>query len=389
MRNAAFRRIVANAPNLRHVSLIVSRQVSLLSAEEQEELDEAEIKFEVHKRPNDSIRSLALDGYSLSQSTLDYWSHYVDLKKLERFKCSRGGRPEPSYFTIAPNILTNLKHVSLNLGGFQRIDDENLNAAMVNYIATCAPLTSLSLWSWKKAIPLSTILAQHGATLEILDLHERETVAISSTRYVLGVDELIAIRDACPRLNNLTMDINRCSKNLQSEKPNLDVYAELALYKLLDRLQVYFDLGTNYLASPLFEPEDSDDENQEGSTHEDASGGKREKLQHLPPTCNRDIERHLEQMWTVVFAHRNTGARRLDVKFGELEAKGFSPWADDERRHESLWHVRPHERDDRKGKCVVDQLKGGIINEDGTWQARSSGTAESATLRRARRIHGP
>lgn len=111
-------------------------------AEEMDQLQEAQSKFFTRTKPNPALRHLTLDGFGLSSHTLDVWGQYVDLTKLESFKCSRG-LPDVSYFDEAAGVLTNLKQVSLNFG-YQREPD--MKKAAEHYIATCSPLQSLSLW---------------------------------------------------------------------------------------------------------------------------------------------------------------------------------------------------------------------------------------------------
>ena len=135
MRLAAFKRIVANAPNLQFASVVRHRDTTRSSENEASQ-------FSTHKKPNGAVRHLTLDGWELSEQTLIEWGHCVDLTRLESVKCSRG-LPDVSYFNEAPALLPNVKHISLN---FSTQVDGSIKAAAEKYIATCAPLTSVSLW---------------------------------------------------------------------------------------------------------------------------------------------------------------------------------------------------------------------------------------------------
>lgn len=112
------------------------------TSEDMEELEKAENRFFTHSKPNSALRHLTLDGFGLSAHTFKEWGRYVDLTKLESFKCSRG-MPDVSSFGKAALVLTNLKQVSLNLG-HQR--EPGMKKAAEHYLATCSPLRSLSLW---------------------------------------------------------------------------------------------------------------------------------------------------------------------------------------------------------------------------------------------------
>ena len=135
LRLAAFKRVVAHAPNLRFASVVWDPNMSRPP-------DDQARHFFTHKQPNSALRHLTLDGWALSEQTLNHWSQYVDLSRLESIKCSRGV-PEVSYFNRAPALLPNLKHISLN---FSTMTAASVKAAAEDYIAACAPLTSLSLW---------------------------------------------------------------------------------------------------------------------------------------------------------------------------------------------------------------------------------------------------
>ena len=132
---AAFKRIVARAPHLRFASVNRGPPTTPPS-EDQKSLSPT------HKHSTGTLRHLTLDGWGLSEQTLNEWAQYVNLSRLESIKCSRG-MPDVSYFDAAPTLLPNLKHMSLN---FSTLEDASVKAAAENYIAACAPLTSLSLW---------------------------------------------------------------------------------------------------------------------------------------------------------------------------------------------------------------------------------------------------
>lgn len=378
LRRACFERIVANAPNLKFASISQGASgcvVHAFTVEQVEEQAKLAEKFHTHKRPNSSLRRLTLDGFGLDEDTLRYWARFIDLSQLESIKFSRGF-PDASYFRYAPQVLTNIKHLSLNLYG-----REDLSAEVENHLTTCSPLKSISLWSWRKTIGLTTILACHGPTLETLQLHERETTGgfnDQERRQVLGIEEIKAIREACPKLKDLTIDCDRHTEGLDTEIESDEVLKEISEMKL-SKLQIYYDLGLEYLADTSYNqlrreldraanqplPDDEDDDlgqasddtlDGEGDQGEDAPI---EQPKHLAPSTKKQIRPFVSKLWRFIFGSRtHTPIRILELKFGEWERKlgvGYpARWLIDESEIKTRWLAKPHERDDRSDTCVVE-----------------------------------
>ena len=393
LQEAAIKRIVACAPNLRFASVVTRRGgwlTDTLTQEQLEEIEECSAKFFTHKKPNSALRALTLDGYPLSQATLKNWESFVDLSGLKSLKCSRG-LPDASYFTYAPLVLTNLKHVSLNLG----YGSQAIKSLKQTYIRDIPPLESLSLWSWIDAVSLDNILERHGKTLRTLQLHQRETTAVhdGEKRRLLSLDDLKSIKAQCPRLRDLTFDIDRYSRDLEPEvelKQHADKLETIASMNL-EKLQIYFDLGIATMSDSYDASYESADEEEHTDDYDDrapeAQGpavsssaqmvpdqsplhpsptqsppAKRlKKVRHagvFSPSPDEAIEPFVKELWKKVFGVRPNGKRRaLDVKFGEWErtiAGGYAvPWQIKEQSQKSWWLVRPDERDDRPGECVV------------------------------------
>jgi hypothetical protein len=374
LREAACKRIIANAPNLQYVSITTGRSdrvFTMLSAAEELELAEQEEQFYTHKQPSTSLKTLTLDGYGLSKGTIDQWSRFLDFSKLESLKCSRGFVPDKSYFELAPTLLTSLKHVSLN---FSYSKDANIAAAADNYLATCSPLETLSLWSWMNVVSLQSIL-KHGPTLKTLQLHERESTHVDVPRTVLTSTDVADIRRACPRLRDFTMDIDREAHDWEQEVNNQTIYAELALFTL-DKLQLYFDLGiaarisgavsalNDAGVSPDSEFSESDGESPlaRGGEH-NRSLSAREKAM-LPLRTAADTVAQAKSIWRTIFKHRRTGERALDIKIGDWERKMIgraypAHWILWEQRNRSYLKLRPNERDDMLDEVVLT-CQGGL-----------------------------
>ena len=332
------------------------------------------------------MRTLTLDGFSLSKKTLDDWGRFVDLNQLEELKCTRG-RIELQYFQIAPALLPNLHHLSLNLAAMG-FGGQGNGATVSNLISTCHPLESLSLWSWE-SVPLDLILTHHGKYLKILQLHEREPVFPGTTRRTLTLDEIRQIGESCPLLEDLTIDMDRAHKSLTmvAEAENMAKFKAIAKFgNRFGRLQVYFDVGMKNLAFGHFDADDDDDDDNDEPLHHDcfgvelsededgededgddtanntsgASGIEERRLKGQPPSTITAIQSFVALAWREIFAtrQRNTGRTELDVKFGEWERKfggafgAHEAWISNEEKNKSFWQVRPSERDDA-GDCTL------------------------------------
>ena len=373
-----FQVIVALAPKLKFASLVSQPLIQPGDLENPGRFRaNPELWFpkgQENRKPNSTIRHLTLDGWSLSSETLEYWSRYVDLSGLESFKCSRGSI-YASYFRRAPKVLTNLKHVSLNLNPQER--NPETAAAIEHYIATCPALASLSLWAWRGGVSLSTILSQHGSTLTGLHLHERED-SWFPLRDALSFEELQSIRESCPKLETFTFDINRMSPQLSLDD-YVDTMKELRSFNL-DNLQIYLDCGLPWLASIISPHPNDRTHSRHDSDMVDLPGycnGDDEYAAHTPihllrpnisngttsnttskvypPSTNKEICQFLIKTWKAVFGSQTTGLRQLDLKVGEWERKHVPVFRSRALRDVRVWcRARPHERDDMQGECIVE-----------------------------------
>ncbi|KIW53220.1 hypothetical protein PV05_08810 [Exophiala xenobiotica] len=330
-----------------------------------------------HGKPSTSLRQFSLDGWPVSAQTLDYWARYVDLAGLETFACTRGPL-SASYFVMAADVLRNLKHVSLNLSPFTCTKDTA--KAAEQYIATCPSLSTLSLWSWMEKVSLSTILRQHGPTLEDLQLHMREEEVQTDFR-TLTLNEIMLVRTSCPKLRRFTFDLERQSKDLKVEDYS-EILDEIKRFNL-ESLQIYFDSGLSYMMSrhsDHLDREEEEDDDDDASDNEDSvpnccgggldsssmesidtcfgtQEGRTLTLALHPPSSTKNIQRFTHEVWKHMFGERTTGARQLDLKFGEWERKVVPvPYRPDGQVQQDLrvWCVaKPHDRDDRKGQSQV------------------------------------
>ena len=343
LREAAIRRIIACAPNLKLVSVSKrSFRCARRSDYPFEELHRREEPFLAGLKPNTSVRHLGLDGFGSTRETLEDWSKVVSLSSLETLKCFGGGHPHPSFFTAASELLPNLKRLNAN---FAYCDGwPELATAVEHYLTTCAPLEHISLWSWRDFAPLDAIL-RHGPTLRLLELHERE----DNRRDPISVDEIKQIRDRCPNLEDLTVDIRRETRDGRKEIHNPQKYDAIAAIPKLQRLQIYFDLGLAW----EMEGQYNDDSESEGNEHEqDEDENERHPLRPTGSVLAKPI---MERLWRQIFGTRPSGVRKLDVKYGEFY-RGFAPhlW---EKENTMQWQVLPNERDDMRSEPVLFLIK--------------------------------
>ena len=387
LRLAAFQRIVSNAPKLTSATVILGGHIRHHSAESLADEKDAELKFFTeNKRPNRSLRSLTLDGFSLCKETLEEWGKFVSLPDLTNLKISRGAS-DPSYFESAAGLLPNLKHVSLNLAAAYFIED---NLGLVEgYLKSCASLTSLSLWSWHAQVSMETIL-KHGPTLKSLQLHEREHPDWPPRR-LLSVEEMARIRTACPHLEEITFDMTREDENWDKDlELHRGMFDELKKFgKQLGKVQIYLDLGLAAMIAieqddSLDDELDINDEMDEDEVVEDGDGDgdgdadlqalqdnatpEQTPHQSFFPCDRKGMQEHGEAMWKMLFGGPDRfGSRQLEIKWGEWERKTHGPasdWAQWESENKARVLVRPHERDDRSHEPVCTVFGGKEPVED-------------------------
>ncbi|KIY03704.1 uncharacterized protein Z520_00395 [Fonsecaea multimorphosa CBS 102226] len=387
-----FHMILSSAPNLRFASIIsypsmapYSPQVTNLRYNL-----ESWLPPDQGRKPSSSLRHLTLDGWEISADCLEFWSQYVNLACLTSLKCSRGPLHQ-SYFERGPQMLTNLKSLSINLAATPRTD--TFLTAAQNYIATCPPLETLSLWSWRGKMSLRAILHQHGATLQDLQLHEPEDSTGLSLRESFSAEELQSIRQSCPRLGKLTFDLNRVSWQLRIQDYD-GILEELRKFKL-DQIQIYLDSGLQWLRqavqlerqglvswTPLFDIVDDEGPIQleDGvclssacTAHSFYEGalpltiertdpawahlaGDDESFTVQPPSSHWDVCHFLVKVWKTIFGSHALGSRQIELKYGEWEKKSFPHdlYRFDDRDMRLYCRARPHERDDMVGKCFVE-----------------------------------
>lgn len=395
-RELQFQTVIARAPNLEYAGVIkrspVSRNWGMVG--------NADITpFGVPKNPNTSIRMLTLDGYDINKQMLDGLSTLIDLSSLRNVKFSRG-IIDISYFQNAATMLPNLKEISLNFGHVHSIPGSTrsqLTAAAREYLTTCSPVESLSVWGWKDVLSVDELVDRHGPTLKSLQLHEKECASKICPPKILSTDELDKIVNQCPKLTNLTFDLRRSTQKLSiKEDMNFKHFEILSREgSRLSSVQIYFDAGILYLAehpewsARLFSPAeeypdfdhedgnldntpepstadfdsdpDSDSEDEDDNDNDNTGGSSSQPStkihKGIKPTPFPLMLQYVEDLWKKIYGSHRTGARFLTVKFGEWESVAGSQAFTPERRLVARFKVNPMERDDQLDKCVVDSMK--------------------------------
>jgi len=130
----------------------------------------------------------------------------------------------------------------------------------------------------------------------------------------------------------------------------------------LDKVQIYFDLGLMSMMN-LDSDSDSNEEDEENDLpeeHDGAQPGKGQQKPILRPSTSASIKPYTAYIWRTIFGKKTTGAKELDVKFGEWERKGG--FIEEEQRKRSFWKVRPGLRDDgadvEEEGCVITCVTG-------------------------------
>jgi len=396
---AAFKAIVANSQSLHYAGVVLpdNRSHQADFSQTEEELLE---RNETNQKKCRSLNSLTLDGSELilSKDSLHQLDRYIEIRRLESLKFSRG-LSEVTYFDNAATMLPNLKHVSLNFAaipgsccGVDGSQQPVLRAAR-RYLQECAPLQTLSLWAWNRVTNLRDLLARHGRTLTSLQLHEKEGATWTESDYVesrpdVRLTDVLLLQENCPSLRDLTIDMNH-------DRGEFDLQAETRISNLLDglaqfqpqlrKLQIYFNSGGSFalLYPQLGIDVSSDDSNSSGDdrpvddTDEEVTQQQTVRLgadstTSLPwkrlrasavkkQTDTTDpemvLQHYVQSIWKRLYGGATAGERLLDVKFGEWESKIHHYYIrKDPRRY---FELRPHERDDHVGECHIKMKKKG------------------------------
>lgn len=348
-----FQEIVASSHRLELASFLGN---SLFGhSEAQEWIGNAASSAEAGRKSNrNTLKSLTIDcpSLTLSSSTLQKISKFIDLPSLEYLKFTRGRAQD--YFQVAATLLPNLKHISLN---FNNTSDDSLLKAAGEYLRTCAPVETLSLWGWSSVITLPDLISRHGFLLQVLQLHEKDVLAAGS-RKTFGLSDIELIMNSCPRLVDITVDLDMPDYDARSDS-NVEIFRVMANKKpQLRRAQIYLSArglhdglksrlkkGT-YVDGIWRAPYPSNH-----PVYQPIRRGKTDMIAFRSEYILPIVEPCATAIWQLLYGGRVSGERLLDVKFGDWETR--SPIESAALDPRTFCQVRPHERDDRIGQCVV------------------------------------
>lgn len=346
-----FQEIVASSHRLELASFLSSSIFRHVEAQEWIGNGASSVKAGKSSNRN-KLKSLTIDcpNLTLSSSTLHEIGEFTDLSSLEYLKFSRGRAQD--YFQVAASLLPNLKHVSLN---FNNSNDDAMLKAAGEYLRTCTPVQTLSLWGWSSVITLPDLLSRHGSSLQDLQLHEKDTLSAES-RKALQLADIKLIMGSCPQLADITIDLDIPDYDVRSHEKILRAVADKK--PQLRRVQIY--LGAGELLDGLLRRQ------KKGSyvngtfiaaypadhpIYQPMQRGKTDMIAYRSEYLLPIVEPCATAMWELLYGESISGERLLDLKFGDWETR--SPMSHTTSEPRTFCQVKPHERDDRIGQCVV------------------------------------
>ena len=144
-----------------------------------------------------SLEVIKFKGYALRRS----WIDNMDWSRLRRLELTEFTQLE----RLAPH-LSSLRAFAMRHHGYSL--DPSKAQEIDGFLLKCALLEDLELVNLMEAIPITTVV-RHGPELMRLKLHEFENFREGKRRIVLSLDSLMLLRESCPELDILEVDINR------------------------------------------------------------------------------------------------------------------------------------------------------------------------------------
>ena len=357
-REAAFYHLLALAPDLTTVHLGYGTEDCTnnrpLEPEDKDEFRRLAEPFAVDDPVRKAIKKIELKGHKLRLSSrwIEQWSTWTDLSKLEGL--TQYGEMDADFFTTATvnNIFGSLKRLALDLYTIRGFNIA-VGSAVNDFLLRCRPLESLTLTNRRDSVQLSTILSRHGKSLRALHLHEREASRrpdrynnfLASPRIVFSASDIKQIRDACPHLEELTVDIDRTT----STSTEREIYALLATFPNLAEITINFDLGLPYVQRRR--PRERDN-------HANMEVFLPPNFGPKYPSLSNDS---VTNIWSsIATAKVGVRLRVLHVNTGEKPSH-FQPrfrtwWQEYEHDHHQEFTARASSRDDGEGRVEVLEM---------------------------------
>jgi hypothetical protein len=243
LRSAAFKRIIALAPNLESVHIMPADERSLMSFTDIPNLRYIEEHrrgqlFEIKNPSSNAIKTLITShGHEIHT-----WENATDMAKLERLETRLG---PPSLLKPGEQTprLQSLAHISFSMITHHLEHAQRMNDDMNNFLTICKPLQSLSIDTWFKTLAFADILPHHGSTLRKLYLHDTEAI--------LPMTLLKDIRDHCTELQDFELDMKRSSDG----KAEAELLSALSTFPKLRIVRLNISpgiTGVHYAENPFW-----------------------------------------------------------------------------------------------------------------------------------------
>ena len=169
----------------------------------------------------------------------------MDWTKLEELNLQQ---EETLFYERMRHELPGLKRLSLQLGNTGSFMPQD----RIDFLRGIPSLESLSIWIGspyeyaegeknRTRLPLIEIVESHCPSLSSLSLHQGETHDPRLRRPMLSVDDLHYIRDSCPSLTHLGLDLDR---DAHTGWPN-STFEALMQFRNLTTLDIGFELGAD------------------------------------------------------------------------------------------------------------------------------------------------
>lgn len=191
-----------------------------------------------HKRSKIDVRTV--------ETNLEKWTRAMDFGKLQELTLALLDQDEALFYDRMKGELPSLQSLSLR---WSPSTDTPAPQNHIDFLRSVPPLRQLSISVrspcsesvQRLVFPLPDILDRHCRSLESLTLKQWEGDVPGKRRPMLSTEEITSIRDACPNLSSLELDIDRTA---ETGWP-LATFDALTEFKNVTNLTLRFELGSD------------------------------------------------------------------------------------------------------------------------------------------------